>query len=96
MVMMVVVVVVVFVMVVMLVTLDHRNHKPRAPGHARRLLLLQAWQCRGHGWLLLGVGLRRQQGFGWGHGLAGFRPQPFAVAVLQGVLVVAGELALVW
>lgn len=92
MVMMVVVVVVVFVVMVVLVTLDHRNHKPWAPGWTRSLLSLQARQYRG----LLGMGLRGQRGFGRGHGLSGFCPQAFAVAVLQRVLVMAGRLGLVW
>lgn len=96
MVMVVVVVVVVFMVVVVLVTLDHRNHKPWAPRWARCLLPLQAWQYRGHRGLLLGVGLRGQRGFGWRHGLSGFCPKAFAVAVLQRVLVVARGLGLVW
>lgn len=99
MVVMVVVVVVVFMVMVVLVALDHRNHKPRAAGRAGRLLPLQAGQHGGHRrllLLLLGVGLRGQRGFRWGHGVSGLRPQPFAVAVLQRVLVVGGRLGLVW
>ncbi|KAK5922409.1 hypothetical protein CgunFtcFv8_019676 [Champsocephalus gunnari] len=88
--MVVVVVVVVFMVMVVLVTLDHGNHKPRAPRWTRHLLSLQ---CGG---LLLGVRLRGQRGFGWGHGFSGFCPKTFAVTVLQRVLVVAGGLALVW
>lgn len=73
-------------------TLNHRNHKPRAPRWARRLLPLQ---YRG-GWDMLGVGLRGHRGSGWRHGLSGFCPKAFAVAVLQRVLVVARGLGLVW
>lgn len=93
--MVVVVVVVVFVVVVVLVALDHRNHKSRAPRRTGHLLSLQARQYRGHRGLLLGVGLGRQWGFGWGQGFSGFGPQPLAVTVLQRVLVVAGGLGLV-
>lgn len=94
--MVVVVVVMVFVVMMVLVPLDHRNHKPWAPRWTRHLLSLQAWQYGGHGRLLVGVGLRGQWSFGWGHALAGSGPQAFAVTILQRVLVVGSGLGLVW
>lgn len=95
-VMVVVVVVVVFVVMVVLMPLDNRNHKSWASRWARHLLSFHAWQYRGHSWLLLRVGLRGHRSFRRGHGLPGFGPQAFAVAVLQRVLMVAGGLDLVW
>jgi len=103
----VMVVVVVFVVVVMLVALDQRDHQPGASRsrRARHLLSLHARQGRGPLrrllLLLLGVGLgmgmggRGQGDFGGGHGLPGFGPEAFAVAVLQRMLVMPGGLALV-
>lgn len=88
------VMVVVFVVVVVLMPLDHGNHEAWAGGRPGHLLPLQAGQHGGHGWLL-GVRGGGQRGFGWRNALASLCPHPFAVAVLQWVLMVAGRLALV-